>query len=143
MCFFQAYRLEPLISEDYCSIPPVQLPRYDSKQTADVKPGKTRATGKWGGLFASYRVGFAKQKPEAEEADDRSAGANSVENGDEDEVVIVHNATAADNIRGTNFFLQQTRFLRDVHRSLWNCLMKKKFFSPTNELIHSNEIDII
>lgn len=93
-----AYRLEPLISEDYCSIPPVQLPRYDSKQTADVKPGKTRATGKWGGLFASYRVGFAKQKPEAEEADDRSAGANSVENGDEDEVVIVHNATAADNI---------------------------------------------
>ena len=104
LCFFQAYRLEPLISEDYCSIPPVQLPRYDSKQTADVKPGKTRATGKWGGLFASYRVGFAKQKPEAEEADDRSAGANTVENGDEDEVVIVHNATAADNIGGTNFF---------------------------------------
>lgn len=94
--FFQAYRLEPLISEDYVSIPPAQLPRYDSKQGTDGRPSKTRASGKWGGLFTSYRMGFHRHKPEAEEA-----GSNSEENGYEDEVVIVHNATAEDRNVGT------------------------------------------
>lgn len=94
--FFQAYRLEPLISEDYVSIPPAQLPRYDSKQGTDGRPSKTRASGKWGGLFTSYRMGFHRHKPEAEEV-----GSNSEENGYEDEVVIVHNATAEDRNVGT------------------------------------------
>lgn len=86
-----AYRLEPLLSEDYVAIPPAQLPRYDSKQGTDGRPSKTRASCKWGGLFTSYRMGFHRHKPEAEEA-----GSNSEENEYEDEVVIVHNATAED-----------------------------------------------
>ena len=94
--FFQAYRLEPLLSEDYVAIPPAQLPRYDSKQGTDGRPSKTRASGKWGGLFTSYRMGFHRHKPEAEEA-----GSNSEENEYEDEVVIVHNATAEDKTVGT------------------------------------------
>ena len=97
MCVYQAYRLEPLVSGDYTSIPPVQLHRYDSKQAGycEAKPSKTGA--KWGGLFASYR---SKQKSE-EEASDKSAGSNSEENMDEDEVVIVHNAASAKNAEGT------------------------------------------
>lgn len=93
-----AYRLEPLISGDYTSIPPVQLHRYDSKQAgySEAKPNKTGQAGKWGGLFKSYRVGFSKQKTE-EDTSDKAAGSNSEENMEDDDVVIVHNATSADN----------------------------------------------
>ena len=96
----QAYRLEPLVSGDYTNIPPVQLHRYDSKQSGytDTKPSKTGA--KWGGLFASYRVGFSKQKTD-EESSDRSNSPNSEENMEED-VVIVHNAATVDNAPGKN-----------------------------------------
>ena len=93
--------MEPLISGDYTSIPPVQLHRYDSKQAgySEAKPNKTGQAGKWGGLFKSYRVGFSKQKTE-EDTSDKAAGSNSEENMEDDDVVIVHNATSADNTAG-------------------------------------------
>ena len=97
---FQAYRLEPLISGDYSSIPPVQLHRFDSKQAGytEAKPSKTgQAAGKWGGLF---RVGFSRQK--TEEAD---ASSNGEENMDEDDLVVVHNAASADKSTGKLFFI--------------------------------------
>ena len=99
---FQAYRLEPLISADYFSIPPVQLHRFDSKQAgySETKPSKTGATGRWGGLLASYRVGFTKQKT-GDEASDKTADSNSEENMEEDDVVIVHNASTKEGIVGT------------------------------------------
>lgn len=99
---FQAYRLEPLVSAGYSSIPPVQLHRFDSKQAgySETKPGKTGATGKWGGLLASYRVGFSKQKT-GDEANDKTADLNSEENMEEDDVVIVHNASTKEGTVGT------------------------------------------
>lgn len=89
-----AYRLEPLISGDYSTIPPIQLHRYDSKQAgySEAKPSKTGATGKWG-VGWSKVVGWTKHKAE-EEASNRSAGSNGEETMDEDDVVVVHNATS-------------------------------------------------
>ncbi|KAJ7340070.1 Phospholipase ddhd1 [Desmophyllum pertusum] len=91
-----AYRLEPLISGDYTNIPPVKLHRYDSKQSgySDAKPSKPGTAGKWGGLFS--RVGFSKQKAADEDSSDRSMSPNSDENMEEDDVVIVHNASSTD-----------------------------------------------
>jgi len=101
LSFKQAYRIEPLISGEYTNIPPVQLHRFDSKQSgySEAKPSKTGAAGKWGTLFATYRASFSKQKAE-EEASDWSASPNSEENTEEDDVVIVHNAASVDSTAG-------------------------------------------
>ena len=94
----QAYRLEPLISSEYSNIAPLQLHRFDSKQSgySEAKPSKTGTGSKWGFL----RVGFSKNKAD-EEASERSASPNSEENmEDSDEVVIVHNAASTESSAG-------------------------------------------
>ena len=85
----------------------MQLHRFDSKQSgySEAKPNKTGAAGKWGGLFASYRVGFSKQKAD-EETSDRPSSPNSDENTEEEEVVIVHNAASAESATGRIWFLK-------------------------------------
>ncbi|XP_022796027.1 phospholipase DDHD1-like [Stylophora pistillata] len=89
-----AYRLEPLLSADYSSIPPVQLHRYDSKQSGYTETKPTGKISKWGGILAAYRVGFSKQKTD-DEASDRSNSPNSEENTEED-LVVVHNAESGE-----------------------------------------------
>ena len=79
----------------------MQLHRFDSKQSgySETKPSKTGTSGRWGSLFASYRVGFSKQKID-DEASDSLASPNSEENMKEEDVVIVHNAVSGDSSSG-------------------------------------------
>ena len=93
--------MEPLISSDYKSIPPIQLHRFDSPKSGYSEVQEVRrAGGRWKGVFSSYRVGFTKQNTE-EEGNEQCASSCSEgdDNRDEedDDVVIVHHAVTSQN----------------------------------------------
>lgn len=99
----QAYRLEPLLSSDYSSIPPVQLHRYDSKQTGYTETKPAGKSAKWGALFAVYRAGFSKLKTD-DEASDRSNSPNSEAESTDEELVVVHNSASGESVEGRNWW---------------------------------------
>lgn len=99
----QAYRLEPLLSSDYSSIPPVQLHRYDSKQTGYTETKPAGKSAKWGALLAVYRAGFSKQKTD-DEASDRSNSPNSEAESTDEEIVVVHNSASGESVEGRNWW---------------------------------------
>ncbi|CAH3134384.1 unnamed protein product [Pocillopora meandrina] len=96
-----AYRLEPLLSSDYSSIPPVQLHRYDSKQTGYTETKPAGKSAKWGALFAVYRAGFSKQKTD-DEASDRSNSPNSEAESTDEELVVVHNSASGESVEAND-----------------------------------------
>lgn len=64
--------MEPLISEDYASIKPLQLHRFDHTKIGyeeESKPPAEATRSSWS-LF-NYRVGYSKQKENSEESRSR------------------------------------------------------------------------
>ncbi|EDO40974.1 predicted protein [Nematostella vectensis] len=80
-----AYRMEPLISEEYSSVPPIQLHRFDSHKLGYLEEKKpARESGGW--KFFNYKVGYSKS---SEEPRSRSGSTASDSDAPEDEIVIV------------------------------------------------------
>ncbi|XP_031559157.1 phospholipase DDHD1-like [Actinia tenebrosa] len=88
-----AYRLEPLISEDYTSIPPIQLHRFDHAKSGYAEEKKIPSEKSGWSLF-NYRVGYNKHKENKEEDMSRSNSISDDSESQEDELVIVDHAAA-------------------------------------------------
>ena len=83
----KAYRIEPLISEDYSSIEPVKLHRYDSPKFGYNESKKPSGRGWAGKLFKTAAVGFIKTT-HAPERQSSSSAEESESTGDEGLVIV-------------------------------------------------------
>lgn len=88
----KAYRIEPLISEDYSSIEPVKLHRYDSPKFGYNESKKPSGSGWAGKLFSGYRSKAAsvsfKKSTQAPERQSSSSAEESESTGDEGLVIV-------------------------------------------------------
>ena len=83
----KAYRIEPLISEDYTSIEPVKLHRFDSTKFGYNEQKKPSGSGWAGKLFKTATVGFKKTK-QAPERQSSSSAEEGESTGDEGLVIV-------------------------------------------------------